>query len=62
MIAIRRIYDHNNPVNQMAIAQCKAILVAQFPHLSPAEADEIFIAAKNPLATRFRYVVLVAEA
>ncbi|MBX2913414.1 MAG: histone deacetylase family protein [Cyclobacteriaceae bacterium] len=62
MIAIRRIYDHNNPVNQMAIVQCKAILVAQFPHLSPAEADEIFIAAKNPLATRFRYVVLVAEA
>lgn len=62
MIAIRRIYDHNNPVNQNALAQCKEILVAQFPHLTPAEADEIFVAAKNPLAVHFRYVILVAEA
>lgn len=62
MIAIRRIYDHNNPVNKLALAQCKEILVAQFPYLTPEEADEIFLAAKNPLATHFRYVILVAEA
>lgn len=62
MIAIRRIYDHNNPANQYALTQCKEILVAQFPFLSAAEADEIFIAAKNPLAVNFRYVILVAEA
>jgi acetoin utilization deacetylase AcuC-like enzyme/GNAT superfamily N-acetyltransferase len=62
MIAIRRIYDHINPVNQSALAQCKEILVSQFPHLTPAEADEIFAAAKNPLAVHFRYVLLVAEA
>ncbi len=62
MIAIRRIYDHNNPVNQQALAQCKDILVAQFPYLTAEEADQIFEAAKNPLATHFRYVILVAEA
>ncbi|MEQ8425006.1 MAG: hypothetical protein RIA63_09865, partial [Cyclobacteriaceae bacterium] len=62
MIAIRRIYDHNNPANQAALAQCKEILVAQFPFLTASEAEDIFIAAKNPLATHFRYVILVAEA
>ncbi|MEQ8304568.1 MAG: hypothetical protein RIB47_14330 [Cyclobacteriaceae bacterium] len=62
MIAIRRIYDHNNPANRAALAQCKEILVAQFPYLSQSEAEDIFIAAKNPLAVNFRYVILVAEA
>ncbi|MEQ9593773.1 MAG: hypothetical protein RLN86_14300, partial [Cyclobacteriaceae bacterium] len=62
MIAIRRIYDHNNPANRAALVQCKEVLVAQFPYLSQSEAEDIFIAAKNPLAVNFRYVILVAEA
>lgn len=61
MIAIRRIYDHINPVNQLALEQCKEILVAQFPYMSKQEANEIFYEVKNPLANKFRYEILVAE-
>ncbi len=61
MIAIRRIYDHNNSSNQKALAQCKEILVDQFPWLTKSEAEEFFMAAEKSLATQFRSVILVAE-
>lgn len=61
MIAIRRIYDHNNPINKQALSQCKEILVDRFQYLSEKETDDLFSAAKNPLAFHFRYVILVAE-
>lgn len=61
MIAIRQIYDHHSPANQQAIRQSKEILVAQFPYLTKPEADEIFMAAGQSLATHFRYVLFVAE-
>ncbi len=58
---IRQIYNYNNPVNLAALEQCKEILLAQFPYMNAAEADELLLSAQNPLAMHYRYLLLVAE-
>jgi acetoin utilization deacetylase AcuC-like enzyme len=59
--AIRRIYDHIHPRNNTAIAQCKKILLSQFPYMTSHEANEIFEEVINPKNKKFKYILLIAE-
>lgn len=61
MIAIRRIYDHLNPANHLALQQGREILTTQFPVLTKETIDHLFSTAKNPLAIHYRPIILIAQ-
>lgn len=61
MFQIRRIHDDVLPINKAALNACGAILLSQIPTATEKEMDRIREALRNPVAGRFKAVVLVAE-
>ena len=61
MFRIRRIHDDVLPGNQRAIARVQELLRTQFPALRAEEIDKLPEQLRDPMAHRFRTIVLVAE-
>ncbi|WP_416865578.1 MAG: hypothetical protein ACMVP2_24955 [Imperialibacter sp.] len=59
--SIRRIYDHTTEYNIVALEQCRAILLSQFPYMSEKEADELLHDAGEHAVKPYRSVVIIAE-
>jgi acetoin utilization deacetylase AcuC-like enzyme len=59
--SIRRIYDHTTEYNIVALEQCRAILLSQFPYMSEKEADELLDDAGEHAVKPYRSVVIIAE-
>lgn len=61
MFRIRRIHDDVLPVNRAALEKVVALLRAQFPGVNPEKLAELPAQLRDPLTSRFRTVVFVAE-
>ena len=61
MFRIRRIYETNTPINQMAVAQVQQILSEQFEAIHPSDIEKLPDMLKNPLKYRFRSTLFVAD-
>jgi acetoin utilization deacetylase AcuC-like enzyme/GNAT superfamily N-acetyltransferase len=61
MFRIRRIHDDVLPGNQRAIARVQELLREQFSGLRPEEVEKLPEQLRDPMAHRFRTIVLVAE-
>lgn len=61
MFRIRRIYDMNNPTNEMALAQVQQIFREQFPTINVKEIDSLPEQLRNPLKYQFRSILFIAD-
>ena len=61
MFRIRRIHDDVLPVNRAALHKVQALLCAQFPAVAQEEIEQLPAQLRDPLKSRFRRVVFVAE-
>ena len=61
MFRIRRIHDDVLPANRAALENVQELLRTQFPELSEERIAELPAQLRDPLSTRFRTVVFVAE-
>lgn len=61
MFRIRRVYDANIPINQMAVTQVQQILGDQFTLIRPGEISKLPDLLKNPLKYQFQAILFVAE-
>ena len=61
MFRIRRIYDDVRPIDREAVKQVQAILKAQFPEVDQDDVEGLPGRLRDPLSSRFRYVLLTAE-
>ncbi|MEQ8533843.1 MAG: hypothetical protein RIB86_18470, partial [Imperialibacter sp.] len=59
--SIRRIYDHTTEYNIVALEQCRAILLSQFPYMSEKEADDLLLDAGEHSIKPYRPIVIIAE-
>ncbi|KMY66480.1 histone deacetylase [Desulfocarbo indianensis] len=61
MFKLRRVYDDLRPIDREAVGQVQAILRAQFPQAPAKDVSGLPRRLRDPLADRFRWVLIVAE-
>ena len=61
MFRIRRIHDDVLPANRAALEKVQELLRTQFPELSEERIAALPAQLRDPLTTRFRTVVFIAE-
>lgn len=61
MFHVRRVHDTVLPVNRAALEACGRILLEQIPTATAASVERMEAALHNPVAGRFKAVLLVAE-